>query len=261
MDKKGTLIVAAVVLILYFAVAIRIQTGGREEIDVQPCPALASQSEPAPSAATALPGEETATAATALSGEETATAAKEAAAEVQIEVVQEAPAESAPAAEEEQVVTQPVLGNSAEEQADRSGAIAINIGERAASPADTLAARDRELAEAQRVIAVRNQQLMRMHERIAELEQEVQALKTTKGELLDIMSHRSLDQREAAHRMPPRRGCRCGMGAAPPAPEQEQVPAAAVPSDEKRPVPANRLKLIDPFSAEQNIQQSPEGSR
>lgn len=258
MDKKGTLIVAAVVLILYFAVAIRIQTGGREETDVQPCPALASQSEPAPSAATALPEEETAT---ALSGEETATAAKEAAAEVQIEVVQEAPRESAPAAEEEQVVTQPALGNSAEEQADRSGAIAINIGERAASPADTLAARDRELAEAQRVIAVRNQQLMRMHERIAELEQEVQALKTTKDELLDIMSHRGLDQREAAHRMPPRRGCRCGMGAAPPAPEQEQVPAAAVPSDEKRTVPANRLKLIDPFSAEQNIQQSPEGSR
>lgn len=249
MDKKGTLIVAAMVLILYFAVAIRIQTGGREETDVQPCPALASQSEPAPSAATALPEEET------------ATAAKEAAAEVQLEVVQEAPVESAPAAEEEQVVTQPALGNSAEEQADRSGAIAINIGERAASPADTLAARDRELAEAQRVIAVRNQQLMRMHERIAELEKEVQALKTTKGELLDIMSHRSLDQREAAHRMPPRRGCRCGMGAAPPAPEQEQVPAAAVPSDEKRPVPANRLKLIDPFSAEQNIQQSPEGSR
>lgn len=249
MDKKGTLIVAAVVLILYFAVAIRIQTGGREETDVQPCPALASQSEPAPSAATALPEEET------------ATAAKEAAAEVQIEVVQEAPAEPAPAVEEEQVVRQPALGNSAEEQADRSGAIAINIGERAASPADTLAARDRELAEAQRVIAVRNQQLMRMHERIAELEKEVQALKTTKGELLDIMSHRSLDQREAAHRMPPRRGCRCGMGAAPPAPEQEQVPAAAVPSDEKRPVPANRLKLIDPFSAEQNIQQSPEGSR
>ena len=180
---------------------------------------------------------------------------------MQIEVVQEAPVESAPAVEEEQVVTQPALGNSAEEQADRSGAIAINIGERAASPADTLAARDRELAEAQRVIAVRNQQLMRMHERIAELEQEVQALKTTKGELLDIMSHRSLDQREAAHRMPPRRGCRCGMGAAPPATEQEQVPAAAVPSDEKRTVPANRLKLIDPFSAEQNIQQSPEGSR
>lgn len=258
MGKKGTLIVAAVVLILYFAVAIRIQTGGREEIDVQPCPALASQSEPAPSAATALPEEETAT---ALSGEETATAAKEAAAEVQLEVVQEAPVESAPAAEEEQVVTQPALGNSAEEQADRSGAIAINIGERAASPADTLAARDRELAEAQRVIAVRNQQLMRMHERIVELEKEVQALKTTKGELLDIMSHRGLDQREAAHRMPPRRGCRCGMGAAPPAPEQEQVPAAAVPSDEKRTVPANRLKLIDPFSAEQNIQQSPEGSR
>lgn len=250
MDKKGTLIVAAVVLILYFAVAIRIQTGGREETDVQPRPALASQSEPAPSAATALPEEETAT---ALSGEETATAAKEAAAEVQIEVVQEAPRESAPAAEEEQVVTQPALGNSAEEQADRSGAIAINIGERAASPADTLAARDRELAEAQRVIG--------MHERIAELEQEVQALKTTKGELLDIMSHRGLDQREAAHRMPPRRGCRCGMGAAPPAPEQEQVPAAAVPSDEKRTIPANRLKLIDPFSAEQNIQQSPEGSR
>ncbi len=258
MGKKGTLIVAAVVLILYFAVAIRIQTGGREENDVQPCPALASQSEPAPSAATALPEEETAT---ALSGEETATAAKEAAAEVQLEVVQEAPAESAPAAEEEQVVTQPALGNSAEEQADRSGAIAINIGERAASPADTLAARDRELAEAQRVIAVRNQQLMRMHDRIAELEQEVQALKTTKGELLDIMSRRSLDQREAAHRMPPRRGCRCGMGAAPPAPEQGQVPAAAVPSDEKRTVPANRLKLIDPFSTEQNIQQSPEGSR
>ena len=46
MDKKGTLIVAAVVLILYFAVAIRIQTGGREETDVQPCPALASQSGP-----------------------------------------------------------------------------------------------------------------------------------------------------------------------------------------------------------------------
>lgn len=249
MDKKGTLIVAAVVLILYFAVAIRIQTGGREETDVQPCPALASQSEPAPSAATAL------------SGEETATAAKEAAAEVQLEVVQEAPVESAPAVEEEQVVTQPALGNSAEEQADRSGAIAINIGERAASPADTLAARDRELAEAQRVIAVRNQQLMRMHDRIAELEQEVQALKTTKGELLDIMSRRSLDQREAAHRMPPRRGCRCGMGAAPPAPEQEQAPAAAVPSDEKKTVPANRLKLIDPFSAERNIQQSPEGSR
>ncbi len=249
MGKKGTLIVAAVVLILYFAVAVRIQTGGREETDVQPCPALASQSEPAPSAATAL------------SGEETATAAKEAAAEVQLEVVQEAPVESAPAVEEEQVVTQPALGNSAEEQADRSGAIAINIGERAASPADTLAARDRELAEAQRVIAVRNQQLMRMHERIVELEKEVQALKTTKGELLDIMSRRGLDQREAAHRMPPRRGCRCGMGAAPPAPEQEQVPAAAVPSDEKRTVPANRLKLIDPFSAEQNIQQSPEGSR
>ncbi len=249
MGKKGTLIVAAVVLILYFAVAIRIQTGGREETDVQPCPALASQSEPAPPAATAF------------SGEETATAAKEAAAEVQLEVVQEAPVESAPAAEEEQVVTQPALGNSAEEQADRSGAIAINIGERAASPADTLAARDRELAEAQRVIAVRNQQLMRMHERIVELEKEVQALKTTKGELLDIMSHRGPDQREAAHRMPPRRGCRCGMGAAPPAPEQEQVPAAAVPSDEKRTVPANRLKLIDPFSAEQNIQQSPEGSR
>ena len=196
MGKKGTLIVAAVVLILYFAVAIRIQTGGQEETDVQPCPALASQSEPAPSAATALPEEETAT---ALSGEETATAAKEAAAEVQLEVVQEAPVESAPAAEEEQVVTQPALGNSAEEQADRSGAIAINIGERAASPADTLAARDRELAEAQRVIAVRNQQLMRMHERIVELEKEVQALKTTKGELLNIMSHRGLDQREAAH--------------------------------------------------------------
>ena len=249
MDKKGTLIVAAVVLILYFAVAIRIQTGGWEENDVQPCPALASQSEPAPSAAAALPGEET------------ATAAKEAAAEVQIEVVQEAPAESAPAAEEEQVVTQPALGNSAEEQADRSGAIAINVGERAASPADTLAARDRELAEAQRVIAVRNQHLMRMHDRIVELEKEVQALKTTKGELLDIMSHRGLDQREAAHRVPPRRGCRCGMGAAPPAPEQEQAPAAAVPSDEKRTVPANRLKLIDPFSAERNIQQSPEGSR
>ena len=71
MDKKGTLIVAAVVLILYFAVAIRIQTGGREENDVQPCPALASQSEPAPSATTALSGEETATAATALPGEET----------------------------------------------------------------------------------------------------------------------------------------------------------------------------------------------